>query len=335
MKKLKIAIVGGGIIGVTTGLAIQQYLESDLIEMITIISQQWTPNTTGDVSAGLIYPYLAAPDTPKQQMERILIDSIKFFDNLIQDPESSGFGLSRLTLFELFSNNDNVCLPIASDELPVIRTLTTNEIQRLFPSIQQQYQHGNLVETFIAEPSLLLPYLMDKFGKQKGQMITKHVESLVSLKNEYDLIINCTGVDARKLNDVDDSDQLRSARGQVMRVKAPWIRHGIIADQWYILPQIDSVVLGGTKQLDNYNLEPDPKIAEEIWQNCCQIMPTLKLAKKIDDYVGLRPFRRTLRIEMDNNDDHIIHNYGHGGSGVTLCWGSAIQVINLIKSKFL
>lgn len=188
MKKLKIAIVGGGIIGVTTGLAIQQYLESDLIEMITIISQQWTPNTTGDVSAGLIYPYLAAPDTPKQQMERILIDSIKFFENLIQDPESSRFGLSRLTLFELFSNNDNVCLPIASDQLPVIRTLTTNEIQRLFPSIQQQYQHGNLVETFIAEPSLLLPYLMDKFRKQVCNIIVIYI-----------LFINC--IQTERTND--------------------------------------------------------------------------------------------------------------------------------------
>ncbi|OTF71410.1 hypothetical protein BLA29_009372, partial [Euroglyphus maynei] len=179
MKKLKIAIIGGGIIGVTTGLAIQQHLD-DHIEMITIFSDQWTPNTTGDVSAGLIYPYFAAPDTPVERMERILIESFRFFNQLIQDPQSSHFGVSYLTLFELFNNNDdaNGGLPIASHELPLIRQLNPNEIQRLFPTIQQQYQHCNL---------------------------------------------------------------LRSARGQVMRVKAPWIRHGILADDWYILPQIDCV----------------------------------------------------------------------------------------------
>ncbi|XP_046909672.2 D-aspartate oxidase [Dermatophagoides farinae] len=270
-------------------------------------------------------------------MERILVESIRFFNQLIQDPQSNQFGVSRLTIFELFSNKNEACLPIASNELPVIRTLESNEIQRLFPTIGQRYQYGNLVETFIAEPSLFLPYLMDKFRAQNGKMITTRVENLLSLKTEYDLIINCTGINARKLNDVNDNNQLRSARGQVMRVKAPWIRHGILADQWYILPQNDCIVLGGTKDLDNYSLEPDPNIAEQIWKNCCNLMPTLAGAKKIGDYVGLRPYRSSLRIELDDNhDDHIIiHNYGHGGSGVTLCWGSAIEVINIIKKKIL
>jgi hypothetical protein len=41
--------------------------------------------------------------------------------------------------------------------------------------------------------------------------------------------------------------------------------------------------------------------------------------------VGLRPFRRTgFLIRADRFDEKtIVHNYGHGGCGVTLSWGSA------------
>jgi hypothetical protein len=42
---------------------------------------------------------------------------------------------------------------------------------------------------------------------------------------------------------------------------------------------------------------------------------------------GYRPYRADgMRIEEDANG--IIHNYGHGGSGVSLSWWSAIQAIN-------
>jgi D-amino-acid oxidase len=39
--------------------------------------------------------------------------------------------------------------------------------------------------------------------------------------------------------------------------------------------------------------------------------------------VGLRPFRRAgVRVECESGIT-VVHNYGHGGSGVTLSWGSA------------
>ena len=41
--------------------------------------------------------------------------------------------------------------------------------------------------------------------------------------------------------------------------------------------------------------------------------------------VGLRPFRRQgFRVEAEPMDDTlVIHNYGHGGGGITLAWGSS------------
>jgi glycine/D-amino acid oxidase-like deaminating enzyme len=47
---------------------------------------------------------------------------------------------------------------------------------------------------------------------------------------------------------------------------------------------------------------------------------------------GLRPFRSGgVRLERESLADKIlIHNYGHGGAGVTLSWGSAEEVADLL-----
>ena len=45
-----------------------------------------------------------------------------------------------------------------------------------------------------------------------------------------------------------------TCRGQVLRVKAPWVKHFYISDStYYVLPQVDTAVLGGTTQKDDDN----------------------------------------------------------------------------------
>lgn len=49
--------------------------------------------------------------------------------------------------------------------------------------------------------------------------------------------------------------------------------------------------------------------------------------------VGIRPFRKSgVRIELETIQNKlIVHNYGYGGSGLTLCWGGAEYVKNLLE----
>ena len=43
--------------------------------------------------------------------------------------------------------------------------------------------------------------------------------------------------------------------------------------------------------------------------------------------VGLRPVRPSVRLEAEGR---VIHCYGHGGAGVTLSWGCADEVTQLV-----
>ena len=67
---------------------------------------------------------------------------------------------------------------------------------------------------------------------------------------------------------------------------------------------------------------------------CASIIPELKDAEIIEDLVGLRPGRTEVRLEKEERDGvDLIHNYGHGGSGVTLSWGCADEVVELANDR--
>ena len=68
------------------------------------------------------------------------------------------------------------------------------------------------------------------------------------------------------------------------------------------------------------------------------MLPSLRNAEIISDWAGLRPYREPLRVELEqvclNSGSQrlpVVHNYGHGASGLTLGWGTAGDAIALVK----
>ncbi len=51
--------------------------------------------------------------------------------------------------------------------------------------------------------------------------------------------------------------------------------------------------------------------------------------------IGVRPYRKSgIRLETEYLQDKIIiHNYGYGGSGLSLCWGGAHEVASLLDKE--
>lgn len=71
----------------------------------------------------------------------------------------------------------------------------------------------------------------------------------------------------------------------------------------------------------------------------CDVQPAFALPDLAQEQVvkfvaGVRPYRRQrVRIEAESLDTKtLIHNYGHGGAGLTLAWGSASETVRLVRS---
>jgi glycine/D-amino acid oxidase-like deaminating enzyme len=73
-----------------------------------------------------------------------------------------------------------------------------------------------------------------------------------------------------------------------------------------------------------------PALARE-WKPACPYPVNASPDRLIRSTVGLRPFRPSgFRVEREAlGAKTIVHNYGHGGGGITLCWGTGKLAIDL------
>ena len=62
-------------------------------------------------------------------------------------------------------------------------------------------------------------------------------------------------------------------------------------------------------------------------------VPDLSDGQVVRSVAGIRPFRRGgPRVErQDLGGKIVVHNYGHGGAGYTLSWGSAVVAADLLR----
>ncbi|XP_067098930.1 D-aspartate oxidase isoform X3 [Osmerus mordax] len=209
--------------------------------------------------------------------------------------------------------------------------MSARELKR-FPN----HKFGQAFTTIKCECSTYLPWLENRFIKAGGQIIRKRVSSLEELGPSYDLIVNCCGLGSRSL--VGD-EEVYPVRGQVLKLQAPWLQHFIRDGDGltYIFPGTHSVTVGGTRQVGDWRLEVDQGDSEGILERCSRLEPSLSRAQVLGEWVGLRPGRRNPRLARElvllgGRQVPVVHNYGHGGWGVALSWGTALDALGLIRS---
>lgn len=332
MSPAKVAVVGGGVIGVATAYRLtlkQQPLHCDDLE-VTLISREFSPYTTGDGSAGFLYPYLVG-DTPKSLLYELFKETFEYYHELLRNEVDVGIGYMPLYfLHEQEDKSDE----FFKDILLGYRYLEPQEIEQFN---DRTYKFGHFCVSLFAECHKLLPWMMKQFVERGGKVVTKTITDIDQLQ-DFDCVINCLGLKATTLA-TDDCD-LQPIRGQVHRVYAPWIKFTLFAGDAYIIPNSNYVTLGGTHQEGDWNVAVDKDDEKFILEECAKLVPALRNAERVCDWVGLRPGRSSIRLDVEYRKLKngklllIVHNYGHGGSGVSLAWGSARKAIELMNQAF-
>jgi D-amino-acid oxidase len=172
-----------------------------------------------------------------------------------------------------------------------------------------------------------LPWLAERLRSAGGRIERRVVASLEELEGHA--VINCAGLGARELA---GDASLTAVRGQIVRVDAPAVDTWLVDQRdperlVYVVPRERDVVLGGTAQEGDERLEPDEATTQAILEHCAARIPAVGDAPIVGVAVGLRPARPAVRLERDGR---VVHCYGHGGAGVTLAFGCAVEVAALL-----
>ncbi|KAK8844062.1 hypothetical protein IAR55_006856 [Kwoniella newhampshirensis] len=105
-------------------------------------------------------------------------------------------------------------------------------------------------------------------------------------------VIVCTGIGALTLGGVEDQTVV-PARGQVIKVRAPWIRSGYTrqvgsltgsegGERTYVIPRPDGeVILGGTREIGDWFPYPREETSQDILRRVLEICPDLCPKHKI------------------------------------------------------
>lgn len=316
---MKIVIVGCGISGLSTAYVLQN--EGFEVEIIT---KDLLENTVSNVAAAIWFPFKAEP------MEDVIDWSAMSYDYYYNLKEIGWKGIETVDLQIL--TNDNT-IPFWADIFPAAHKIEVIKAENT--TLPKGYNFALELQTFVIETPIFMPFLRNKFIEKGGRITKKTIHNFDNFvqKNQDNIVINCTGLGAKTL--VNDTE-LFPIQGQLVKIeKQPLVNRAVFDDDEqnaiaYIVPRADALILGGTVFAYKDNKTPDLITEKDIIRRCQNIEPNLAAPVVLDSMVGLRPGRSTVRVERELNRN-VIHNYGHGGSGYTINWGCALDILDMVR----
>lgn len=343
---MEILVIGAGVSGLTSALELLRTGHD-----VTVWARDLPPNTTSNAAAAVWMPY-AVRGPSAGDVARWGALSLERFGALARDERA---GIVQREVLDLYPTVHDA-LPEWASAVPDFRLADAGELP-------PGYAMGYAFPAPVIDTSVYLAWLLGQVQAAGGQIEQRALERLEDVPARWHTVVNCAGLGARELapDDLETSGDglgVHAGRGQVVRVRNSGFAR-VLADDadphqpTYIVPRLRDIVLGGFNQASE-SLEPDPAQSQDILRRCAALAahfdlafaaslralanpdaePGVAPAEVISVGVGLRPIRGVVRLEAQTLPDgrRVVHNYGHGGAGVTLSWGCAADVVRLVAA---
>lgn len=259
IESKNIAVLGAGVVGMTTAYTL---LEQGYT--VSIYSDNWSPNLTSNVAAGiwspLSYPSTLTEDRKALHQRMLEVSEKRFSKSLGSRPEFAGIKLMSSYSFKKDSSQEAIKTKHRGDQ--VIVHFDNGIIK-----------NGRRTYEIAIDGKLFMEDLYSKVQSKGAVLQQRHFETLQDiLKLEETVIINCMSMGAREI--FNDQDFI-PARGQIIYYKPQegidyLLYQNVPNDTNYwvsIYPWSDRFILGGVYQYGEEELTTDPETLNNLIDN--------------------------------------------------------------------
>jgi D-amino-acid oxidase len=232
---------------------------------------------------------------------------------------------------------------------------------------EAKYDYAWMYKTAVVDPKRMMQDMIDQLSSQADDADAirigtgVHFESLEHMVDHArsrgcQALVNCTGLAASQL--VGDAE-LQGGRGVTLQFdrhaerrlpvqEGPFGRNRFDAvlgsedPPWapskdfptYLIPRGNIIIVGGSFLLGDSEIGIRDEERDHLLRTAERFGIDLQASPPIGEWTGFRPWRPTLRCELDPNymsdTFRVCHNYGHGGSGWTINVGTAMECADLL-----
>ncbi|SEF34851.1 D-amino-acid oxidase [Amycolatopsis pretoriensis] len=291
---MHITVAGAGIIGLTCA-----YRLAGAGHDVTVVAAAGPGESTSAVAGAVLYPPVRRPD---KRIARWTAETLA----VLREQEAPGVRFRR----------GRVLLATGEPEPQWLRAM-----------IDPVRDGDRLVfTTALVDTPVYLEWLLAQVVSLGVRVEHQPLTSLSGLGP----VVNAAGLGAGPLA---GDGSMVPIGGQVVHLADPGLREFVVDETGpgvtYAIPHGGHVVCGGTEEPGRADTVPNPGVTADIVRRCRELVPALAGAEVLRSAVGLRPFRPVVRLERSGE---VVHCYGHGGSGITLAWGCAADVVELFRA---
>jgi glycine/D-amino acid oxidase-like deaminating enzyme len=245
-----VAVLGCGAVGLATARLAQEAGFD-----VTIYTKAMPPETTSNIAGGQWFPAsVYDPETTlTPEFTQQFVAAARYGYRRYQIMTDPKYGIRWMRNY--FIKNSPWQSPIGGD---------VGLIQDLLPEIKNlpagSHPFGTkFVRQFdgmIVEPPIYLPAMLTDVRIAGGKVVVREMKGLEEVRGLPEkLVFNCTGLGAKALFGDED---LTPIRGQLtFLVPQPEVTYATSYENTYMFSRRDGVLLGGTHEMGDWNLQPD------------------------------------------------------------------------------
>ncbi|WP_328461303.1 FAD-binding oxidoreductase [Actinoplanes sp. NBC_00393] len=306
-------VVGAGVCGLTSALCLARRGLS-----VRVVADRLPPHTSSCAAGAMWGPFLVGhPDAARWARQ-----------SLAAFRELAAKRLAGVTMVRGIEVSRDFAVPHPWLDF-------TGDLQRCDESGWPGYRSAWRYTTAVVDMPVYSEYLLAELRAADVVVERREIVSLHELRDLAPVVVNCSGSGARELA---ADPELIPVRGVVVVVGNPGIdtffaEEGTGPELTYIIPHRDTVVLGSTLESPDWAAIPQATAVQRIRARCARIEPRLRNAPVVAVREGHRPVRDRIRLEVAGlGDQLVVHNYGHGGGGVSVSWGCARDVASMVEA---